>query len=474
MSRWFWRVLLTIGGLLGSYVGMSCLLFVLSVHRASLSQQSDHGHPFPLPEPSDRLLIVAPHPDDEVLGCGGLIAEAVRRGAQVRVVFLTNGDAYPAAATLLCRSTPTARDFIKLGTLRMQEARRAGELLGLPAHDLIFLGYPDRQLWRMATNGDKPLLASTTRCARVPYAEAFRPHAPYRASALVEDLRCILSDFQPTQIFVTHPLDDHPDHMVASLYVREAIAQAKERGELLVNPQIVYYLVHRGDWPLPQGYYPNQPLVPPRGLTHEPWLHLPLQEEIGAIKRQALHAHESQFAIMSRFLSSFLRTNELFLRDQTQPAYTFQNPVDDSPLLRLRPGADLRQMEVEPARLGLRLRLETRDPLTAPLRLHITLILISRTGEWQTRTWLYVPGRARAFDGLVEVQGQQLQFWLPVPELRRARRAYLLVQSRLYQVELDRSGLLPIPLAPSSEHAIGGSDAPSRGADRQSAPSGSR
>ncbi|MCS7065537.1 MAG: hypothetical protein NZL85_04590, partial [Fimbriimonadales bacterium] len=133
-------------------------------------------------------------------------------------------------------------------------------------------------------------------------------------------------------------------------------------------------------------------------------------------------------------------------------------------------GADLRQMEVEPARLGLRLRLETRAPLTAPLRLHITLILISRTGEWRTRTWLYVPERARAFDGLVEAQGQRLQFWLPVPELRRAQRAYLLVQSRLYQVELDRSGLLPIPLAPSSEHATEGSDAPSHAAARQSAP----
>ncbi|MCS7065980.1 MAG: PIG-L family deacetylase, partial [Fimbriimonadales bacterium] len=263
MARWFWRATLALGGLLGSYVGMSCLLFVLGAHRASLSQQSEHWQPLPLPQPSDRLLIVAPHPDDEVLGCGGLIAEAVRRGALVRVVFLTSGDGYPAAATLLCRSTPTPKDFLELGRLRMREARQAVQVLGLSPRDLVFLGYPDRQLWQMATGGGKPLHTPTTRCSHVPYAEALRPSAPYRAQALVEDLRRVIVDFQPTHIFVTHPLDDHPDHMVASLYVREAIARATEHGELFIAPQILYYLIHRGDWPLPQGYYPERSLAPP-------------------------------------------------------------------------------------------------------------------------------------------------------------------------------------------------------------------
>ncbi|HET7042023.1 MAG TPA: PIG-L family deacetylase, partial [Gemmatimonadales bacterium] len=41
---------------------------------------------------SDRILVLVPHPDDEVLGAGGVLREAVRRGLPVRVVFLTNGD----------------------------------------------------------------------------------------------------------------------------------------------------------------------------------------------------------------------------------------------------------------------------------------------------------------------------------------------------------------------------------------------
>src|SRR6185436_660247 len=42
--------------------------------------------------PQDRLLILAPHPDDEVLCCGGLIQKAVAMGLPVRTVFFTYGD----------------------------------------------------------------------------------------------------------------------------------------------------------------------------------------------------------------------------------------------------------------------------------------------------------------------------------------------------------------------------------------------
>lgn len=113
-------------------------------------------------------------------------------------------------------------------------------------------------------------------------------------------------------------------------------------------------------------------------------------------------------------------------------------------MLRLRPGADLSHIEARPTRHGLHLRVTTRKPLTTPLRLQITLILIDASGEWQTCTWLYLPERPQALDGAVQAQGNQLTFWLPVPELSRAARAYLLVQTRLYKVELDRSGIVTI------------------------------
>src|SRR5436309_73025 len=45
--------------------------------------------------PATRLLVVAPHPDDEVLAAGGLIHHVVSIGGQVRVVYLTDGDGFP-------------------------------------------------------------------------------------------------------------------------------------------------------------------------------------------------------------------------------------------------------------------------------------------------------------------------------------------------------------------------------------------
>ena len=43
--------------------------------------------------PQDRVLVLAPHPDDEVIGCAGVIQRAVAMSLPLRVVFLTYGDA---------------------------------------------------------------------------------------------------------------------------------------------------------------------------------------------------------------------------------------------------------------------------------------------------------------------------------------------------------------------------------------------
>jgi len=48
----------------------------------------------PLTEDSERILILAPHPDDETLGCGGTIQKALLQGKTVKVVFLTSGDSF--------------------------------------------------------------------------------------------------------------------------------------------------------------------------------------------------------------------------------------------------------------------------------------------------------------------------------------------------------------------------------------------
>jgi LmbE family N-acetylglucosaminyl deacetylase/glycosyltransferase involved in cell wall biosynthesis len=74
----------------------------------------------------ERLLVLAPHPDDEVIGCGGLVAQHLREGRAVRIVIATDGSQGGDAAT------------------REAESRRGLELLG--DAELVFLGIPDRGL----------------------------------------------------------------------------------------------------------------------------------------------------------------------------------------------------------------------------------------------------------------------------------------------------------------------------------------
>src|SRR5205814_10349891 len=73
-----------------------------------------------------RLLVIAPHPDDEVLGAGGLMQRVHSTGGVIRVVYLTDGDGYPEGVRVEDRvDVPTAADYRGYGRLRKQEARAA-------------------------------------------------------------------------------------------------------------------------------------------------------------------------------------------------------------------------------------------------------------------------------------------------------------------------------------------------------------
>src|SRR5271165_6675226 len=80
-----------------------------------------------------RVAVFAPHPDDESLGCGGLIARLKDEGSLVHVVVMSDGSG----------SHPNSRRYPgpKLAALRQTEARAAVARLGLdPASELEFLG----------------------------------------------------------------------------------------------------------------------------------------------------------------------------------------------------------------------------------------------------------------------------------------------------------------------------------------------
>ena len=89
------------------------------------------------------VLIFAPHPDDEVIGTGGVIQQALETARRVRVVFATNGDGSKKAASALLQKAVLSLgedDFVHLARRRQQEAIAADLKLGLSSSDLVFPG----------------------------------------------------------------------------------------------------------------------------------------------------------------------------------------------------------------------------------------------------------------------------------------------------------------------------------------------
>lgn len=82
------------------------------------------------------FVVVAPHPDDESVACGGLIADACRQGVRGKVVIVSDG----------AGSHPNSRAYPpdRLASLREEEARQAGAELGLKPEEMLFLRLPDR------------------------------------------------------------------------------------------------------------------------------------------------------------------------------------------------------------------------------------------------------------------------------------------------------------------------------------------
>ena len=87
-----------------------------------------------------RVLLVAAHPDDEVLGLGGTITRLAAAGARLRLAAVTDGEASHPHST-----SPTARDLIRV---RTAETRAALDVLGAEGADIVRLRLPDTAVAR--------------------------------------------------------------------------------------------------------------------------------------------------------------------------------------------------------------------------------------------------------------------------------------------------------------------------------------
>lgn len=130
-----------------------------------------------------NVLVLAPHPDDEAIGCGGTVAGHIASGDRVEVIFLTSGERgikpFDAAANVRQRE---------------EEASKAAAILGIHAIDF----------WRLP---DGRLRASST---------------------VVERLGQELARRNAALVYTTHQDEDHVDHRAAARLLHAAL---DERGD---------------------------------------------------------------------------------------------------------------------------------------------------------------------------------------------------------------------------------------------------
>ncbi len=213
-------------------------------------------------------MILAPHPDDETLAAGGLLQQALAAGAEVRVIFVTDGDNNPWPQRVIERRWRIgAVDRARWGARRRDEAVAALACLGVPAAGAVFLHYPDQGLSSLLMSGDeKPLIA---------LAEA-------------------ITAWRPTLLVMPSELDRHPDHSALALMARFALSRLRSDERRFTTIQ---YLIH-------------SPHPPPASRG---WRTLPLSHSEQVRKREAILRHASQLVLSRQRFLAFAGDCERFM-----------------------------------------------------------------------------------------------------------------------------------------------------------------
>jgi LmbE family N-acetylglucosaminyl deacetylase len=440
-----------------------CGQFLYGIHTGNAAMQGVLLPAHPAPTAGSSILVVAPHCDDETLGAGGLIRDAVRRGCPVTVAFVTNGDGFPMAVSRQYRRLrPRPEDYRRMALQRQEEARAALSRLGVPRDHIFFLGYPDggiAELWNRYWTSDDPYRSRFTGCTTSPYGGSFRPGAVYCGHDLMLDLEVLLRHVRPDRLYLPHPGDDHPDHWATHCFAQAALEELSDEPgpfnpawERPAGTQVFTYLVHRGDWPVPQGLHPQARLVPPAPLARldTAWTTLDLDREAVEQKAAALRCYRSQTAVMNRFLTSFVRRDELFGslapealglggRGRARWRTAITDSTRDTLLRGLEGSGDIVAVEAGLIGRRLRLRVITRRPLSPRLTYTVRLHPLGRGADRaEPLTVPFQRLRCQEPVALGDAGGSELEVSVPLAVLGNPSALMVGADSRFGRVPIDR------------------------------------
>lgn len=234
--------------------------------------------------PSDRVLVIAPHPDDAEIAAFGLYSTH-----ESTIATLTTGGSGRLRYKALWPE-PVEHQKNK-GPLRQWDSLVIPQLGGVPPERCVNLGFACESLRELRDTPDQCSLAGSGRVLSNWGKDLLRPQSRSASwSGLIEDLCHLLRKVSPDVIVLPHPvLDGHPDHRLASLAVQEAAQKTGWQGRLAL-----FYVIHAAHEPFwPYGRFTDLAGPPPwRGAAFEwgiPHSH-PLSPETHRRKLMALES----------------------------------------------------------------------------------------------------------------------------------------------------------------------------------------
>jgi len=210
--------------------------------------------------------VIAPHPDDEALACSVILQQAVRAGAAIRIVYVTDGDDNPWPQRAFERKwSLSPSDRKRWGKLRRAEALAALRVLDICLADVQFLALPDQGLTDLLLQDCDRTLTRVTR---------------------------VIDDWSPTDILAPSLFDIHPDHNAVAVMMRLIFTDS-------LAPRISHwnYLVH--------GHSP---------AFFDRAAQLSSSELETAKKREAIRCHQTQIKLSRQRFLRYAARPERFLR----------------------------------------------------------------------------------------------------------------------------------------------------------------
>jgi LmbE family N-acetylglucosaminyl deacetylase len=240
-----------------------------------------------------RLMIFAPHPDDEVLGCGILLQRARSAAAAARVVYVTDGENNPWPQRFLERKYRLGpHDRRRWGQLRRTECLAALQVLGHDPSTACFLALPDQGLTALLVRGCSKTLVTLTRS---------------------------IADWAPSHLFIPSATDIHPDHSALAVMLSLVLQQLRENGW---SGAVWSYAIHRQSPAFSARAYP-----------------LPQSRDEAVRKMQAVYCHQTQLKLSRRRFLSYATRPELWQhigpREAGTPEGSVRAILRNSNLLRV-------------------------------------------------------------------------------------------------------------------------------------------